>query len=130
MVRVLNPKLIAPKIISEERGILSVFQTPGTLPFIPKRLFIISEVPVGETRGRHAHKECEQFLIATSGEIAVTVSNRNGDFEFFLKSNSEGLLLPKLNWVEFTFLSINTSATILASEVFNESDYISDRGLI
>ena len=130
MVRVLNPELITPKVISEERGILSVFQAPGTLPFIPKRLFIISEVPVGETRGRHAHKECEQFLIATSGEIAVKVSNGNGDFDFFLKSNSEGLFLPKLNWVEFTFLSKNSSATILASEVFNESDYISDRGLI
>ena len=49
---------------------------------------------------------------------------------FFSNRILKVFFLPKLNWVEFTFLSENTSATILASEVFNESDYISDRGLI
>jgi UDP-2-acetamido-3-amino-2,3-dideoxy-glucuronate N-acetyltransferase len=130
MVKVHNPELMSAKEVTDERGTLTVFELGKALPFKPKRIFIISKAPVGISRGGHAHRRCSQFLIATSGEIQVTVTNRNANFNFNLNSNQVGLFLPALNWVEFIFNAPNTTATVLASRNFEESDYIYDRNKI
>jgi len=127
MVKVHNPELMSAKQVMDERGTLTVFELGKPLPFKPKRIFIISQASVGVSRGGHAHSRCSQFFIATSGEIQVTVTNRNATFNFNLNSNQVGLLLPALNWVEFTFSAPNTTATVLASRKFETSDYIYDR---
>ncbi len=124
MLDVINPRLINVQNSTDHRGNLNIYETGKELPFTPERIFMISGARQGISRGGHAHKQCSQFFVVTFGKADVHIKNRNDDFHFCLDSPNTGIYIPKLNWVEFTFLVPNTIITVIASHRFDSSDYI------
>jgi len=108
------------------RGNLSVLELPKVVPFIVKRIFIIHQVSNTEVRGEHAHKKCWQLLIATSGSIKIKLSDGENVETFNLKSPEMGLIIPPLIWGTQYEYSLNSSLLVLASEAFEEEDYLHD----
>jgi len=83
-------------------------------------------VPGGETRGGHAHKQLQQFIIAASGSFDVLVDDGRQKKHFFLNRSYYGLYVPRMVWRELENFSSGSVCLVLASEIFEESDYYRD----
>jgi hypothetical protein len=95
------------------------------LPFIPKRLFVVSDVPKGYVRGNHAHYETKQLLICLKGEILVHIDNGKYQEEHIIKEN-EYVLVNNLVWDFQKFLTGNDSLLVICSTEYDKNDYIED----
>lgn len=111
---------------SDIRGDLSVLEFPKLLPFEIKRLFYTYNVQSAEVRGEHAHKKCEQFLIALHGQLNVIVDDAVHREEFLLNKPTEGLHLPAGCWGIQYKHSSNCVLLVLASDGYDAADYIRD----
>ncbi len=106
------------------RGDLSVGEFSKTVPFDPKRYFLVFNVPSEKTRGEHAHIECQQFLICVKGSCAVVVDDGNSRTEIALNSPSTGLYLPPLIWgIQYKYSS-DAVLLVFASHYYDANDYI------
>ncbi|MBO7391427.1 MAG: FdtA/QdtA family cupin domain-containing protein, partial [Verrucomicrobia bacterium] len=76
---------------SDRKGNLSLFENGKTLPFDVKRVYYLYDVPGGESRGSHAHKELEQLIVAVSGSFRVTLDDGKEKKSFTLKRPYEAL---------------------------------------
>lgn len=125
----MKPVIIAfPMKRGHELGALSVAQKPD-LPFLPKRLYWIYGVPEGNMRGGHAHKKLWQVLICLHGSITVHLEDGRGWQETMkLDDPTLGLLLPPPFWHTMTFGQPGSVLLAIASDVYDESDYIRDYG--
>lgn len=112
-----------PKIINK-RGNLTVAEENINIPFDVKRVYWLYDVPAGESRGGHAHKACRELLIAISGSFNVTLDNGNEQKTFHLNHPYQGLLIEKGIWRTLEDFSSGAVCLVLASELFDESDYI------
>tara|TARA_R110002072_G_scaffold289873_2_gene457226 strand:- start:23198 stop:23605 length:408 start_codon:yes stop_codon:yes gene_type:complete len=119
-----NVKLInLPKVI-DERGNLSFFENEDQIPFVIKRTYWIYDVPGGETRGGHAFKESNEFIIALSGSFDVVLNDGKKESKFSLNRSYKGLFVPNLKWRRLENFSTNSLALIVSSIEYDESDYI------
>lgn len=110
------------------RGDLNVLEFERILPFPVKRMFYTYNVGSTDVRGEHAHKVCEQFLIAVHGSLNVIVDNGVIREEYVLDSPSQGLHLPAGCWgVEYKHSS-DCVLLVLASRGYEAEDYIRDYG--
>ena len=109
---------------SDDRGTLSVGETGDTLPFTPVRFFIISDVPPGAARGRHAHRLCHQFLVVLHGSCRLSLTDQNGHDDVTLASPTTGLHIPPLTWGELSEFAPDTVVLVLASHPYDADDYI------
>ena len=115
-----------PKIV-DPRGNLTVAEQMKNVPFDVKRVYWTYDVPGGESRGGHAHKECVEFIIAVSGSFTVTLDDGKGQREdWHLNHPWQGLLVKTGIWRTLEDFSSGAVCLVLASELFNESDYIYD----
>jgi dTDP-4-dehydrorhamnose 3,5-epimerase-like enzyme len=114
-----------PKIL-DPRGNLSFIEANRHVPFDIKRVYYLYDVPGGETRGGHAHKNLEQFIIAASGSFDVVVRDADDRKEFFLNRSYYGLYVPKMVWREIENFSSGSVCLVLASDYYDESDYYRD----
>lgn len=105
------------------RGNLSVVEK-DLLPFAIKRVYYLYDVPSSSTRGGHAHKELQQFLIALSGSFDVVLDNGNQRRIITLNRPDRGLLIPNGVWRELENFSSGAVCLSLVSEEYDESDYI------
>jgi dTDP-4-dehydrorhamnose 3,5-epimerase-like enzyme len=113
-----------PKIGSPDMGYISVAENNKNLPFKLKRVFWSYHTPDNVVRGRHAHHNTEMVLIATLGRIVVNTEMLNGELKVFsLESPNQGLYIPKYCWHTMQYSHIAVQL-VLASELFNEEDYI------
>lgn len=113
-----------PKISDPDgRGNLSVIEK-NLLPFVIKRVYYLYDVPSSSTRGGHAHKQLQQFLIALSGSFDVVLDNGNGRRIFTLNRPDRGLLIPNGIWRELENFSSGAVCLSLVSAEYNEHDYI------
>lgn len=110
----------------EVRGNLSVVQHHKDIPFDIKRIYYLYDVPGGESRGSHAHKELWQFMIAMSGSFRVTLDDGNDKKSFYLNRPYKGLLIKPGMWRDLDDFSSGAVCAVLASEDYDESDYIRD----
>lgn len=108
----------------DERGALNVLEIARELPFGCQRIFYTYTVPQGSVRGEHAHKVCEQFLIAVRGEVCVTVDDGEKRDQIVLDSPSKGLHLPSGCWGEQSSHSPDCILMVLASLPYDNADYI------
>jgi hypothetical protein len=115
-------------IPGDERGNLVVIEAGRQAPFAFSRLFLLSAVPDGIQRGDHAHRGQHQLLIAVAGKFKVTAEDRNGSAEFLLDTPSIGLHAPPLTWLKIWSMAPNSTCAILASDGYDENDYIRNYG--
>ncbi len=122
-----EPYLIELKAIgAPEIGYISIAESLQTIPFEIKRVFWSYYTPQMITRGRHAHHQLEQVLVAVSGRIVVTNESQAGETTVHILENPNiGLYIPPMYWHVMQF-SHNAVMLSLASSDYNEKDYIRD----
>lgn len=107
-----------------EKGNITVVENNITIPFDVKRIYYLYDVPGGESRGAHAHKELSQLVIATSGSFDVTLDDGNVKRTFSLNRPYQGLLVVPGIWRELTNFSSGSVCLVLASHEYDKADYI------
>jgi hypothetical protein len=121
-----NAKLVSLPKILDKRGNLSFFENENQIPFVIKRTYWIYDVPGGQTRGGHAFKESDEFVIALSGSFDVVLNNGFKETKYSLNRSYNGLFVPKLKWRRLENFSTNSLALIVSSIGYKESDYLRD----
>lgn len=121
-----KPKPIELPSFVDHRGMLLVGQWPDQIPFEVKRFFVISNVPAGEPRGIHAHKECHQLLVCLKGSLKAMVDNGDERKVINLTDNGESLHMPPATWGAQYDYSADAVLLVLASHAYDPDDYIHD----
>ena len=111
---------------SDRKGNLTVVENGMTVPFDVKRVYYLYDVPGGESRGGHAHKELYQLIVAASGSFTVTLDDGNVKRTFFLNRPYQGLYVVPGIWRTLDDFSSGAVCLVLASEGYTEDDYIRD----
>lgn len=112
--------------IPDARGTLSFGEVGAHLPFEPKRYFAVYDVPSGEVRGQHAHKELHEFLVCLKGSCAVVLDDGRARDEVVLDTPEIGLHLPPMVWGTQYRFSGDAVMLVLASDIYRDDDYIRD----
>lgn len=112
-----------PKII-DKRGNLTFIEENIHIPFEIKRTYWIYDVPGGETRGGHAFKEQQEYIVALSGSFDVVTDDGKEKRVFQLNRSYNGLYLPHGIWRHMENFSTNSLALVIASTQFDIADYI------
>ncbi|MBR5175313.1 MAG: WxcM-like domain-containing protein [Bacteroidales bacterium] len=110
--------------IENDRGNLTVVQSEITVPFDIRRVFYLYDIPGGEARGAHAHKQCHQFLIAASGSFEVVLDDGRNTRTVYLNRPFMGLHIPPGIWAAEQEFSSGAVCLVLASDPYDEADYI------
>jgi len=113
-------------LVRDLRGNLTVGEVPGDVPFAPRRYFLVMDVPTGETRGSHAHRECAQFLVCVTGSCAVVVDDGDSRLEVALDRPDRGLYVPPMVWATQYKYTRDAVLLVLASHPYDAADYIRD----
>ena len=109
---------------TDPRGNLSFAEQLNQIPFIIKRTYWIYDVPGGESRGGHAFRENEEFIIALSGAFDVVVDDGTNKKIFNLNRSYYGIYIPKGLWREMKSFSTNSFALEFGSVEYSEADYV------
>ena len=105
-------------------GNISVIENATTVPFDVKRVYYLYDVPGGESRAGHAHKELQQLIIAASGSFDITLDDGELKRTFTLNRPYQGLLIVPGIWREIDNFSSGSVCLVLASTSYDEADYI------
>jgi len=119
-------KIISLPKIEDHRGNLTFIEAKKHIPFEIKRVYYLYDVPGGATRGGHAHKNLEQLIIAISGSFDIILDDGYQRKRIHLNRSYYGLYLPKMIWRELENFSTGAVCLVLASDYYDESDYIRD----
>ncbi len=117
-------ELINFKIRGDHTGKLVALEKGDDFPFEIKRVYYIWDTDKDVVRGKHAHKALEQMVICTSGSCDFVLDNGKEKTTIHLNNPAQGLYLKHNIWREFTNFSENCMLTVLASEHYDEEDYI------
>ena len=117
-------KLIELPKFADPRGNLSFVEQNNHIPFEIKRTYWIYDVPGGESRGGHAYKVADEFIIAISGSFDVTVDDGKEKKSFTLNRSYYGLFVPKGLWRTMENFSTNSLALEFANTIYDRLDYI------
>lgn len=109
-----------------EKGNLTVVENGRTIPFEVNRVYYLYDIPGGESRGGHAHKELKQLVIAASGSFDVVLDDGNVKRSITLNRPYQGLLIVPGIWRELINFSSGAVCLVLASHKYDEKDYIRD----
>lgn len=107
-------------------GNLTVVENSYSIPFDVERVYYLYDVPAGEERGGHAHKELQQFVIAVSGSFDVIIDDGRERKTVTLNRPSKGLHIRPGIWRELNNFSSGAVCLVLASHHYDEDDYIRD----
>ncbi len=121
-----NCKILELPKIHDPRGNLTFIEETNHVPFKIKRIYYLYDVPGGESRGGHAHKELEQFIIAANGSFDVILDDGKTKQVYQLNRSYYGLYVPRMVWRELDNFSSGSVCLVLASEPYEEEDYIRD----
>ena len=109
-----------------EKGNLTVVENGMTVPFNIRRTYYLYDIPGGESRGGHAHKGLWQLIVAASGSFSVTLDDGKIKRTFVLNRPYQGLLVKPGIWRTLDDFSSGAVCLVLASEIYDENDYIRD----
>ncbi|HLF83527.1 MAG TPA: FdtA/QdtA family cupin domain-containing protein [Blastocatellia bacterium] len=113
-------------LIRDPRGSLSFAQYDETLPFLPRRYFIVFDVGEGQTRGGHAHRTVHQLLICVKGSCLVSLDDGNTRDQVWLDRPERALYIPPKIWATQQQFSSDGVLLVLASDVYDPDEYIRD----
>lgn len=112
--------------IGDDRGWLSVAEYGKQIPFLVKRIYYIYGVKDGKRRGYHAHKNLQQVMFCISGSCKVMFTDGRKEVEVRLDKPYEAVYINDCIWREMYDFSDDAVLLVLASENYDESDYIRD----
>ncbi|MDR2475722.1 MAG: FdtA/QdtA family cupin domain-containing protein [Bacteroidales bacterium] len=107
-----------------EKGNISVVENGKTVPFGVERTYYLYDVPGGESRGGHAHRELQQLIVSASGSFSVTLDDGEVKRTFLLNRPYHGLLIVQGIWRELNDFSSGSVCLVLASHKYDAADYI------
>lgn len=116
-------------LVSDLRGNLTFAEYDKTLPFIPRRYFLVFDVPSKDVRGEHAHRECHQFLVCVKGSCSVVVDDGRNRAEVVLNRPNLGIHIPPMIWATEYKYTQDAVLMVLTSDVYKAEDYIRDYDL-
>ncbi|MCE9189657.1 FdtA/QdtA family cupin domain-containing protein [Bacteroides fragilis] len=108
------------------KGNITVVENNQTIPFDIQRIYYLYDIPGGESRGGHAHKELRQLIVAASGSFTVTLDDGKVRRSFVLNRPYQGLLVVPGIWRTLDDFSSGAVCLVLASHTYDEDDYIRD----
>jgi dTDP-4-dehydrorhamnose 3,5-epimerase-like enzyme len=117
-------KIIKFQKHGDDRGQLIALENEKEIPFEIKRVYYMFETGEGVRRGFHAHKNLKQILICTSGSCKIHLDDGKETKEIVLDDPSEGLFITNNLWREMYDFSKDAVLMVLASDLYNEKDYI------
>ncbi len=125
-IHVSGVQLLYKPLVKDLRGNLTARQTGDGLPFVPKRYFVVLDVPSKEVRGEHAHRTLHQLLVCLTGSVSVVADDSVHRQEFVLDSPELALYIPPMVWaVQYRYTS-SALLLVLASDVYDSQEYIRD----
>lgn len=110
--------------VGDRNGHITAINNFQEIPFDVKRVFYLYDIPGGESRGAHAHKECHQFLIAASGAYEVLLNDGKTKRHVQINRPYIGLHIPPGIWASEINFSAGSICLVLASHEYNEADYL------
>jgi dTDP-4-dehydrorhamnose 3,5-epimerase-like enzyme len=119
-------KTINFKPLGDERGSLVALEGSKVVPFDIKRVYYIFDTKQGVSRGFHAHRNLKQVAVCVTGSCRFILDNGKQREEFVLDKSTIGLLIDDLIWREMYDFSPDCVLLVLASEYYDEADYIRD----
>lgn len=119
-------KMVTLKKHGDERGLLVAAEGGTEIPFDIKRVYYITNVSDDKRRGFHAHKALRQVMLCISGSCKVMLDNGREKTDVLLDSPNEGLVIDSVIWREMYDFSPGAVLLVLASEHYDEGDYIRD----
>jgi len=119
-------KIINFKVMGDERGSLIALEENHNTPFDIKRVYYIYGTKKEVRRGFHAHKNLKQIAIAVNGSCMFHLDDGKVIQDVLLDSPDKGLLIEGLVWREMYNFSPDCVLMVVASEYYDESDYIRD----
>ena len=117
-----------PKIV-DPRGNLTFIEHPRHVPFAFKRVYYIYDVPGGSDRASHAHRNLHEFIVAMSGSFDVMIDDGRHKRRCHLNRSYYGLYICPMMWRALDNFSSGSVCMVLASEPYDEADYIRDYAL-
>lgn len=121
-----EPRLIELPRIYDPRGSLSFAQDNDRIPFAIKRVYWIYDVPGGESRGSHSHRQAHELIVATGGSFRVSLHDGTKLSTFTLNRPFVGLYVPPGYWLTLEDFASGSVCMVLDSTIFSEDDYIRD----
>ncbi len=112
--------------INHRNGNITVVENNKKIPFDTKRVYYLYDIPGGATRGSHAHRTIYQLLVAVSGSFEIILEDNKDEITILLNSPNIGLLIVPGIWRKLKNFSSGSVCLTLASDIYNESDYIRD----
>ena len=109
---------------SDRKGNITVVENKEDIPFEVRRTYYLYDVPGGESRGGHAHRELSQLIIAASGSFTVTLDDGKVKRTFVLNRPYQGLYIVPGIWRTLDDFSTGAVCLVLASHGYDEADYI------
>ena len=119
-------RLIEFRRIANPKGNLTPIEGATDVPFDIKRVYYLYDVPGGEVRGGHAHRNISQVIIAASGSFDVVLDDGVKRARYMLNRSYYGLYVPTMVWRELDNFSSGSVCLVLASDHYEEADYIRD----
>lgn len=112
--------------IFDDRGNLSVIEEGAPLPFPIERVYWIYDVPGGESRGSHAFRSQDEFIVALSGSFDVVLHDGSTEQRISLNRSYKGVFVPRMTWRRLDNFSTNSLCLVLSSTSYDPDDYIWD----
>jgi hypothetical protein len=122
----MDHKVIALPLRRDDRGSLGFAQEGDQIPFSVKRVFYLYDIPPDGSRAGHAHRAQHQYLMMLSGKCRVKIDDGMGRAEVLLDSPQVALYVPPLIWLDIDGFTAGAICLVLASDVYDERDYVRD----
>ena len=110
-------KLIDLQHRTDDRGNLTVAEVSKEVPFEPKRIYVLDQVPAGKERGNHGHKNLEQVIVVFNGSVTLTVDDGAICEHITLNSAKQALYIPKMSWRTLKHFTPGSVCMVIASDL-------------